>query len=1208
MKLIELVLILFLTITFLITIDSVFAMPNPSTAYCEEMGYNYTVVKTQIGDKGICTFPDGTQCEAWEFLEGKCGKEYSYCVKHGYDIETISDGNNSFSPEYAVCVVKQYSSPKLSALSVPSASSPVEEKIAVTDLMNFTETLTNYSFTVPVSERKLTSSAMTSSSPASSSLPSSFDWSNLNGSDWITPIKDQGMCGSCWAFATTSVVEAKSKIVSKDPKFDVDLSEQDVVSCSGAGTCCGGGWYSLNYARDTGLVDEPCFPYADYFCDCMIFKCKDLTTCSNKCSTSDKRTWKIDNYQQIDPTNEQAIKKYLIEKGPIMTFINLGLGYWDLNGVYHCFSNDTVNHVVALVGYNDDGKYWIIKNSWGYWLSIGFTKVGYGECSISPYFYVDLSENFKRVNASSIVVAKGDTTGTLKDTNNIDSNYLSLGEDCSFVSCSGLDSNILFPLTSLSNVSSITLVADHQGRADSDFTMSIWNGNQWKNYGNLPSSWNIMKYKVCSSPNECSSYLNNGTLYVNYNHPSCTICSKSYADIDLLYLEVKQMPKITIVSPINNKIYNSSTVLLNVSTEETSKLIKVSVDNGPNITYFDQNSALYYFYSLADGTHSITVYASNYDGNENSNRVDFIVDTKPPQKLYFGIDDTNPKPNQNIKFGGKWIDNYNLSNYVFGWNESGHWTYDTPIMFKSNPDWSNITKYISANDEGKTISYGLRVWDSAYNSNYESGTIKVQGEPQNESYTSSIEIHSPKNVTYDRKNILVNVSVTNNSKYIYTSLNGERFSKKCSDCNSTSYTDYAIEGSNNLTVSAINYDNSSINQSVSFFVDTIKPTVIETDPKNNEYEKGIVNFTIRYTENYLKNISIFYGTNTLQEFVMKNCPSGRNQECSSEIDLSSYDGKKVQYFFVIRDQTHAINSRNSTIFVDNTIPIINITTPESEIYNITSLLLEINVSEKVALKSSIDGSNFRSLCSNCNYYKSRTSFSQGLHNLTIKATDKSGNEAYSSVIFWTGKRVYTLTVRPINGVTIYSSSASSGYSTTGGLNGLEISEVLSTGFYGKAYLLFNSTPNVNTFDGIFTWIGSYDKTTGRIIQTTTPFRPLNGNSLFQFMIPCGEGTMCVLNASFSSSTLISNMGIYNSTERQVVMSYDNKTTAMKNVVPQVILGSKATKAEATDIQAAIEGKLTNIGLNSYDAITDLGIVSSPRTNANVDKVVLKIPF
>jgi len=68
-------------------------------------------------------------------------------------------------------------------------------------------------------------------------LPSAFDWRNVNGGNYVTPVRDQGNCGSCWAFATTGALESKALITFNWPGKSLNLSEQIVLSCSGAGNC-----------------------------------------------------------------------------------------------------------------------------------------------------------------------------------------------------------------------------------------------------------------------------------------------------------------------------------------------------------------------------------------------------------------------------------------------------------------------------------------------------------------------------------------------------------------------------------------------------------------------------------------------------------------------------------------------------------------------------------------------------------------------------------------------------------------------------------------------------------------------------------------------------------------------------------------------------------------------------------------------------------
>lgn len=80
---------------------------NPSAIYCQDvMGYNYQIVTDELtgGQKGYCKMPDGISCSGWDFYSGKCGSQYSYCVKKGYKTVTKTDGNDRFSPEYSICV------------------------------------------------------------------------------------------------------------------------------------------------------------------------------------------------------------------------------------------------------------------------------------------------------------------------------------------------------------------------------------------------------------------------------------------------------------------------------------------------------------------------------------------------------------------------------------------------------------------------------------------------------------------------------------------------------------------------------------------------------------------------------------------------------------------------------------------------------------------------------------------------------------------------------------------------------------------------------------------------------------------------------------------------------------------------------------------------------------------------------------------------
>jgi PKD repeat protein len=211
----------------------------------------------------------------------------------------------------------------------------------------------------------------------------SFDWRNKDGKDWMTPVKSQGSCGSCWAFSAIGVVEAAVNIYANDPDIDIDLSEQYLVSdCCNAGSCGGGcpDW-ALEYVRDTGVPEESCFPYAMSNCACT------------PCSDWAENPWGIENYVYVSSSTD-AFKSALQEYGPLSVVLSVPDDwFYYVGGVYTPTWEVTngvgwANHAVVLVGWNDSEGCWIIKNSWGSgWGEQGYARVLYGNLEKYNYAY-----------------------------------------------------------------------------------------------------------------------------------------------------------------------------------------------------------------------------------------------------------------------------------------------------------------------------------------------------------------------------------------------------------------------------------------------------------------------------------------------------------------------------------------------------------------------------------------------------------------------------------------------------------------------------------------------------------------------------------------------------------------------------------------------------------------------------------------------------
>jgi len=206
-------------------------------------------------------------------------------------------------------------------------------------------------------------------------LPASVDWVKAGA---VTGIKDQGQCGSCWAFSTTGSVEGAVQISTGRL---TSLSEQQLMDCStpeGNDSCEGG---LMDYAfkfiiQNKGICSEADYPYQE----------KD-----ESCQTTCKSVSTISDYADIPSGNETAMG-YAVAVQPLSIAIEADQSVFQdySSGVLassECGTN--LDHGVLIVGYGHDNKsgldYWIVKNSWGTsWGMAGYVWLarGQNECGL----------------------------------------------------------------------------------------------------------------------------------------------------------------------------------------------------------------------------------------------------------------------------------------------------------------------------------------------------------------------------------------------------------------------------------------------------------------------------------------------------------------------------------------------------------------------------------------------------------------------------------------------------------------------------------------------------------------------------------------------------------------------------------------------------------------------------------------------------------
>jgi C1A family cysteine protease len=225
-------------------------------------------------------------------------------------------------------------------------------------------------------------------------LPSSFDWASQGK---VTPIRHQGSCGSCWAFATLGSFE-QALLIFKGVK--TDLSEQFLVSCNNKGYSCQGGWAAWEWMTG-GTPLETAYPY---------------TATNGTCNSNVTKYHPLKNSYSV--TNSiDAIKNAIYTYGPVFSCVYAedNAGFLNYKSGVYVGTNGQINHAIVLTGWDDSKQAWRLRNSWGTgWGESGYMWIRYNTGGVGQYtsYGVPVQDNSGSAPATPTNLTSSNVTAT----------------------------------------------------------------------------------------------------------------------------------------------------------------------------------------------------------------------------------------------------------------------------------------------------------------------------------------------------------------------------------------------------------------------------------------------------------------------------------------------------------------------------------------------------------------------------------------------------------------------------------------------------------------------------------------------------------------------------------------------------------------------------------------------------------------------------
>ncbi len=207
-----------------------------------------------------------------------------------------------------------------------------------------------------------------------------LDWRDIDGVNWLGPVMNQGNCGSCVAFAAVAALEARHRIAMGPLWSNATFSTQQLFNCGGG--ACDYGWQpsqAASFLKSKGVVDNACSPYLSGSTGADV-QCSKI-----KCGNQESRIYKIAGHTTPSSWGGNAEKvKAALKNGPLVTTMTVYSDFMSYaGGIYkHVTGGREGGHAISIVGYNDQERYWVIRNSWGEgWGEKGFARISYDDDS-----------------------------------------------------------------------------------------------------------------------------------------------------------------------------------------------------------------------------------------------------------------------------------------------------------------------------------------------------------------------------------------------------------------------------------------------------------------------------------------------------------------------------------------------------------------------------------------------------------------------------------------------------------------------------------------------------------------------------------------------------------------------------------------------------------------------------------------------------------